>query len=612
MNEFILYLLKSTVCLSLLYLVFRFLMRKEAFFALNRMLLLAIVLFSLTVPLITMPQIMRTATPVNLMPAFATTENILQELPQAGINNQVEVTAPAPESTKPTVFPVSQLLQYVYLTGLLITLLILIRVFVSIFLLFRKARTVRMENFRLLIVDKEIPAFSFGRLVVISGEDYRDHQQAMLAHEQAHIRLNHFFDLLFLELVKIIHWFNPVVYLLIRDMKEIHEFQADQFTLNKGINATKYQMLIIQKGVGSQRFALANSFNHGRIKKRIAMINQPKSGKRWSWKLVVFLPLVAMMLMAFGKQLENEVVVQKQRIPINQKGAVVQPIVNGISSEQLLEYENIVNKITNDKGVPEVSQLTDTDKKRLETLFLSMNKEQRSAQMVIFIPKPPPLPNSVPTPEQMKTWEDSMIYGIWINDKRVNNSDFKKYKNTDFAEVFVSKLEKNALNYGKHYYQVNLMTNEYYANFLKRMELADKYWIATRKKKETTQLISPSPQLRLEQKIAKDSLSIRTENSENVEIFSADKVVYDSKKPSVIYLYNAELRYKDTKLTGDYIRFNKDSNLVVATGRRDSTGNMVGKPVFTQGKQEFSAAEIRFNFKTKKGVIFDNDKSTKF
>jgi TonB family protein len=102
-----------------------------------------------------------------------------------------------------------------------------------------------------------------------------------------------------------LHWFNPVIYWLIRDMKEIHEFQADDYTLTKGIDATKYQLLIIQKGVGPQRFALANSFNHCQIKKRIAMINKQKTNKAWSWKVATFLPLLALLLMAFGRKGES-------------------------------------------------------------------------------------------------------------------------------------------------------------------------------------------------------------------------------------------------------------------------------------------------------------------
>jgi len=109
-----------------------------------------------------------------------------------------------------------------------------------------------MEGFRLLVVESEIPAFSFGHWVLLSQNDYDHHRLPLLAHEQAHIRLNHFYDLLLLEIVKIVHWFNPVVYRMAKDLKEIHEFQADDYTLTNGIDATQYQLLIIQKGVGSK------------------------------------------------------------------------------------------------------------------------------------------------------------------------------------------------------------------------------------------------------------------------------------------------------------------------------------------------------------------------
>ena len=162
-----------------------------------------------------------------------------------------------------------------------------------------------MDGYRLLIVDRDIAAFSFGRFVVLSQNDYEEHRHTMLAHEQAHIRLYHFFDLLLLETIRIFHWFNPVIHWLIQDMKEIHEFQADDYTLTKGIDAIQYQLLIIQKGVGPQMFELANSFNHCQIKNRLVMMNKQKSSKAWSWKVATFLPLLALLLMAFGRKAET-------------------------------------------------------------------------------------------------------------------------------------------------------------------------------------------------------------------------------------------------------------------------------------------------------------------
>ena len=81
--------------------------------------------------------------------------------------------------------------------------------------------------------------------------------------------------------------------------------------------------------------------------------------------------------------------------------------------------------------------------------------------------KLPPLPQAVPTDKQLETWEDAKLYGVWIDGKKVTNSILSDYSNTDFSHWDVSKLSKNAVDYGKHYYQVDLMTKEYYQQYYK-------------------------------------------------------------------------------------------------------------------------------------------------
>lgn len=277
MNTFLIYILESTVCISVFYLLFRLLMRKETSFAVSRVTLLTIVGASLIVPLVQLPQLMQTPVHVELIPEFAESKVQIQNLPATENAASFDVLQPVGETAPATnelTIPLETLLRYFYLAGVLVALLLFIRNIIQIFLLSRKATVQQMDGYRLLIVAREIPSFAFGRSVVISQTDYDTHGQAILAHEQAHIRQNHFVDLLLLELVRILHWFNPAVYALIGDLKEIHEFQADEQTLHSGIDAKQYQLLIIQKGVGPRRFALANSFNHCQIKKRITMIGK--------------------------------------------------------------------------------------------------------------------------------------------------------------------------------------------------------------------------------------------------------------------------------------------------------------------------------------------------
>jgi TonB family protein len=351
MNDFLIYILKSTISISLLYLGFRILMRKETFFKLNRALLLSVVVCSAVIPLLYLPQFIQPTIQNGWMPRLQNQEIMLA--PQSPLEESTQTVTVPTEQTKTVIreeFPWIKLLQTIYLAGILITLLILIHGIISILMLFRKAKFIQMDGFRLLIIEHEISPFSFGRIVVISQSDYDTHQQAILAHEEAHIRLNHFFDLALLETIKILHWFNPVIYWLIRDMKEIHEFQADQYTLNKGIDATQYQILIIQKSVGPQRFALANSFNHCQIKKRIIMMNKQKTSKARRWKVATFLPLLALLLMAFSKTGGN--VLPNSEVSPNASTAAQEPEKQWTEADFGKPIYDVKNQTRTTLGIP--------------------------------------------------------------------------------------------------------------------------------------------------------------------------------------------------------------------------------------------------------------------
>ncbi len=161
-------------------------------------------------------------------------------------------------------------------------------------------------------------------------------------------------------------------------------------------------------------------------------------------------------------------IAQEKTKNVQSKQIVVPSTTEGATPAQLAEYREIVNKAKNDKGRPVEYKISSEDRERLLALFLIMSKDQQSQQMIVFWPSPPPMKKKVPTEQQIASWKDPEIYGVWIDGKRINNAALDNYTNTDFGSLFVSKLEKNAKNYGKHYYQVNLMTNDYYAAYYKK------------------------------------------------------------------------------------------------------------------------------------------------
>ena len=283
-------------------------MRKEAYFKLSRITLLFIVLASAIIPFISLPLPLHPVLPITFAPFFQNNTLLNGPVQTNEISVAINSSEPASDTFNLIVIPTRTILLILYLGGVFISFLLLVYRISSVLLLFRNSKETDLNGIHLMIVHDDIPAFSFNRHILISQQDYEINSKAILAHELSHIKHGHFYDLILLELVKIIYWFNPLVYQMDSDLKEIHEFQADEHTLNSGIDATKYQLLIIQKCVGHQQFALANSFNHCQIKNRITMMNKSKTNKAWRWKVATFFPLLALLLMAFGKR--GEIVTQ--------------------------------------------------------------------------------------------------------------------------------------------------------------------------------------------------------------------------------------------------------------------------------------------------------------
>jgi beta-lactamase regulating signal transducer with metallopeptidase domain len=293
------------------------------------MTLLLIVLASAIIPFIYLPQPILPVLPFKLAPIFQS-NTILEEPLQT---NEIPVASYSTVTTSDTIQPIvistKTIVLFVYLAGVFISLLLFVYSISSVLLLIRKSRKTDLSGIRLMIVNDDIPAFSFKSYILISQHDYDNNSEAILTHELSHIRQGHFYDLMLMELVKIIYWFNPLVYRMDSDLKDIHEFQADEHTLNSGIDAIKYQLLIIQKCVGQQQFALANSFKHCQIKNRITMMNKSKTNKAWCWKVATFLPLIALLLMAFGKMGE----IEPEKINLPEK-IIAPPVVNQKQNEQ--------------------------------------------------------------------------------------------------------------------------------------------------------------------------------------------------------------------------------------------------------------------------------------
>ena len=272
MTPFLLYIGRSSLYLALFYAFFLLVMRRTTFFRLNRILLLVGTLVCFLLPIFRL----RTVDASQVAAG-----------PLTMVGSEHALTA-GPSATSPVPY-----LEILYGIGFLAVLAWTVVALVRMRRTIRSGEAQRLEDgTKLVLTDADVPSFSWGRTIVMSRKD-AETNPVILQHEKAHIQKAHTLDILLFTVVTLVHWFNPLVWITLRELKLLHEYEADDAVLDKGIDATQYQLLLVRKAVGDKRFTLANGFQHAKLKNRIdMMLKNPTSGwMRLSW--LAILPFLA-------------------------------------------------------------------------------------------------------------------------------------------------------------------------------------------------------------------------------------------------------------------------------------------------------------------------------
>jgi len=283
MENWIIYIAECALCLALLYLPFWGLLKKETFFQYNRYVLLAITALSFLLPLISIPEITSQLVP---------NETLSIQLDE--INVMISGKALSEEMNWKAILTI------LYLSGAAICLLYKMNDLIRLIRFIpRGCIWEQTENgIHIHCHAHHVLPFSWMNHIVISEKDYEENGENILLHERAHIACKHSWDVVWLSLVEVLQWFNPFVWMLSKEMQDLHEYEADLCVLRKGIDARDYQLLIIKKAVGSGSYTFANSFNHSSLKKRITMMMKRKSNPWARAKYLYMLPVAAICMIA--------------------------------------------------------------------------------------------------------------------------------------------------------------------------------------------------------------------------------------------------------------------------------------------------------------------------
>lgn len=286
MGIFFVYILKSSVCLTIFYLFYKLLLSRDTFHRFNRIALLSLIMLSVIIPFceITLEEATAIQRPVMDL------ENLLAA---------VSMRTSAESASQPVWLRVMVI---AYIIGGILTLCQFAYSFYALFRLMRQGTPKLVDGIHLILTDQPVVPFSWMRTIVISRKDFEESGIEIMTHEMAHIKARHSIDLLISEICILFHWFNPSVWLLRQELQNIHEYEADESVLNQGVDAKRYQLLLIKKAVGAQRFtSMANSFNHSSLKKRITMMLKKKSNPWARLKYLYVLPLAAIAVAAFAR-----------------------------------------------------------------------------------------------------------------------------------------------------------------------------------------------------------------------------------------------------------------------------------------------------------------------
>lgn len=364
------FILKSAITLALLYSVFFLFLSKETFHRFNRVMMIGMMVAAFIVPMLRIT----TEHPTLINQEVQQIENMMTD--GIVVIYEDEATEAQPQITW------VQVMKWVYLAGVAVMLIITIIQVINLIRLMRGGvRHKDEQGNTVILIDGDIPPFSIFRYIVMSVKDYESGRLYILTHEQEHIRLGHSYDLLLLQVLKIIQWFNPFVWFISRDLKTIHEYEADQAVINQGIDAKQYQLFLVKKVVGNRLQPFTNNLNHGSLKKRIAMMYQKKSNRWLMLKSLCAIPVVALTISAFAtpaamKPVEELVnTLEEQALPspvLQSESVILAPTVEAEKgSEAVPEVKEVpdikpgqvlTGQVTDEKGAPlQTANVTEQD-----------------------------------------------------------------------------------------------------------------------------------------------------------------------------------------------------------------------------------------------------------
>lgn len=436
------FLIKSTICLFIFLGFYHLVLEREKMHQFNRFYLLGSIVISLVIPFITFEII-------EIIPIVENIEPISLNTVPTTLNENL---------TQESVIHLQESINYTtyLLWGLygLITFILIVRFVINCSKLISKSKSntiVKYKNANLVLVDEKTLPHTFLNFIYINSEDYnnRDIEDELYTHELVHVNQKHTLDILFIEVLKVIFWFNPLFIFYKKAIQLNHEFLADEEIVKTYNNVPFYQNLLLQKSSNVQTIYLASNLNYLVTKKRLIMMTKSTSKPIAGLKKIAIFPILIGLIYFFCV----EIIAQEKIINIKAE----------TKNSQITDKDKIRDRYYS--GVY-VNLIDEKNNRKEVILYENLSLEDRRKYLG-FVPEIM-IEKEIPKPlfEKMKTKN----MAVWINGKVKTKEEIKEYSRTDFSYYTYSFVHKNARSkrfpqehqytlYTKKYFDENLKNN---------------------------------------------------------------------------------------------------------------------------------------------------------
>ncbi len=279
------YILVASIILSIFYIVYRVIFRNVANFNQLRIYLLASILVSVVIPLLN----------ISMNIDFFTAPKTQIPIPF----HELKTTTSIPSINLPAErnFDWNQIIRIIYYGVSTILIIRILIVALTLVIRFYKSERMKFGNYTLISTNKQ-NTFSFFHWIFINKKNSTNEEfEQIVLHEKIHASQYHSIDLILIELLAAVMWFNPLVWMMKKSIQLVHEYLADEGALSTGIDRLRYQALLVNQSAEERLICLSSSFNHSLIKKRMIMMTKSKFNQKSKLRILTLLPITAFALL---------------------------------------------------------------------------------------------------------------------------------------------------------------------------------------------------------------------------------------------------------------------------------------------------------------------------